>query len=505
MWGGAQTVTSPGAVGAQTGTQVTNPWTAASIVFIPTSGQTITVGNVQHNACAGSCGTTATVTVPTGSAAGHLWLACVGYYTTGSAYNAIIPTGWTAVTPPTPITSSSIEAMQCFQHTATGSEPANYSFVLGGTGGFPTAFIADMGANVMAYDSQLTSATAAFTAADVGKLICVDGVGGGQTITNTGSNENCGTIGAYGNATTVYPTFPNGVATVSSKEFRYATNDTAAITSAIAALSNGGEVFFPQGMYGVNATISMPTGVPINLVGAAAQTTMFAGVAIGGGQQATSLLFLTQSLTKAGLSFVHALGGTVQGAYDTVSNLQLSAGAGQLNLDGGGADGIDIINWSHVTIDHCGVFGFLGTGIDIDAQTSGAQATDYTVNDRVENSYISLNGQDGIRLGFAASATQYIETTQIENNEIEYNKNAGININAGNGPFVDGVAITGNTIQWDNRGGANPGAEVSIGGSCEGCFITNNHLETNASNTDGILDAHSGQASMIGPVITGNF
>jgi len=127
-------------------------------------------------------------------------------------------------------------------------------------------------------DNTFTSATATFTSADVGKVITIFNAGGTNTDLTT-------TIASVTSATEVELTDAAG-ATVSGSIYRYGTDDTNAIRSAVAAVGSSagkaGIVFFPSGTYIINglfnqtdnSQIALPTiamastGVSITFKGA---------------------------------------------------------------------------------------------------------------------------------------------------------------------------------------------------------------------------------------------
>lgn len=89
----------------------------------------------------------------------------------------------------------------------------------------------------------LTSATAAFTAADVGKAVSVyfaNSIAGGSPLSTT--------IASYTNATTVVLAM-NASETVSTQTCYIGTDNTSAMTAALAACPKGGTLHFPGGMY----------------------------------------------------------------------------------------------------------------------------------------------------------------------------------------------------------------------------------------------------------------
>lgn len=117
--------------------------------------------------------------------------------------------------------------------------------------------------------ATFTSATATFVAGDKGKTITIGGAGAAGVPFTT-------TILSVTNSTTV-TLAANASTTVSGKSFGFGTDDTAAITAAIAAaaaLPLGGTVYFPPGIYGAASSITGTTKYNFVLKGAGQETTM---------------------------------------------------------------------------------------------------------------------------------------------------------------------------------------------------------------------------------------
>ena len=129
------------------------------------------------------------------------------------------------------------------------------------------------GDGIQAFDGAITSGTddftsasAAFTANDVGKVITIQNAGGTNTDLTT-------TISAYVSATAV-TLANNASATVSSVQYTYGTDDTNAIRAAFTALGSNttfgktGKIFFPSGTYIVNGAFNQSNnsqlGFPAN-------------------------------------------------------------------------------------------------------------------------------------------------------------------------------------------------------------------------------------------------
>jgi hypothetical protein len=153
--------------------------------------------------------------------------------------------------------------------------------------------------------TYFTSASAVFTAADVGKAITVDGAGaaGAQLVT---------TITAYTSATAV--TLAAGASTtVAAAITQYANPDTVAITNAIAALPNNiGCLYFPAGTYYIPGGISV-TKNDVQFIGMGTSTTFV-------GNAGDTLVTVTNCsrFRMSGFQFARGLIGLyVNGAIDS--------------------------------------------------------------------------------------------------------------------------------------------------------------------------------------------
>lgn len=117
------------------------------------------------------------------------------------------------------------------------------------------------GDGIQAFDGAITSGTpnftsasASFTASDVGKVITIQNAGGANTDLTT-------TISAYVSATAV-TLATNASATVSSVSYTYGTDDTTALRAVLTAIGSNATygksatMFFPQGTYIVNGAFN---------------------------------------------------------------------------------------------------------------------------------------------------------------------------------------------------------------------------------------------------------
>jgi hypothetical protein len=98
--------------------------------------------------------------------------------------------------------------------------------------------------------NAFTSATAAWTAADVGKVILIAGAGTAGAPLNT-------TIATFVSSTSITTT-ASAATTVTTAVFAYGTDDTAAFNSAISAVSSsGGNIWLPAGNYIFSSTLTI--------------------------------------------------------------------------------------------------------------------------------------------------------------------------------------------------------------------------------------------------------
>ena len=136
----------------------------------------------------------------------------------------------------------------------------------------------------------LTSATANFTAADVGKL-CAH-----KPRTASGNYTRFGTITAVNSSTSITISV-SGVTATTGQLFVWGTNDQTAITNALAAgLSSKRPVYFPNGITCASAQIVVPTGVTI--CGSGNTTTV--GYARNFEYRNSSLVLLAYDATSGG-------------------------------------------------------------------------------------------------------------------------------------------------------------------------------------------------------------
>src|SRR5262249_25295949 len=142
-------------------------------------------------------GATITLNRPTGTANGNYEVACIYWFVTSNTLTAPAAFSGTALSG-FPVSSGN-NRMTCYGKFAN-NEPATYVWSQTQTGSGMAVFVATY-ANVLNIDglqnsNVLTSATANFTAAQVGYPICIATIGAGST-------QLCGAVTGVTNATTI--------------------------------------------------------------------------------------------------------------------------------------------------------------------------------------------------------------------------------------------------------------------------------------------------------------
>lgn len=478
---GDQNIASPGASGNVTGTQLTDPWVAINLVLAPSGGTITEIATANANATSG-VQQSLIVNKPTGTALGQLMVACIIYPQTGTQ---TAPSGWTQIAT---VSYQTNFTEWCGSKVAGASEPSTYTwsynvncFSSASITTYSNAVVASATANV------LNSAGAAFVSGDVGKLICVNGVGSAGV-------ELCGTITAVNSATSVTISF-SGTTTASGQEYRYGTDNCTPFTNAIAAMSNGGTLLLSSGAYASSCSLAFTPNVGQILQGVSSTVSNNENfTTVNGTATGSAIWFLTKSLSAAGVQFIGVNGSASANALSGVRNVTLYAGAGR-NFDGGGADGLDVVNWQGFEADQVHVFNFAHAGIYIDGHTN--TNTDYAENVRIHDSFIEWSGTAGIVVGGNGT---YVETTELDNSTIENNQTAGVKV-AGH---LQGLTVFNNTIQWNNIASAAP--EITVTGTVESgsCVITGNYIEggfKGGQSTTAITNA----AGLVGCSFVGNY
>lgn len=482
VYGGDLVQATAGSVAAQTGSQTSADWTALTIPLACKGGGCTFIG---VNTCAVTSTNACNITTPASAAAGDTALVCDLIFS-----NVNIPAGaatTAAYTLGSKVTAGH-QSIYCYEHTVTASEPATQVFSANASVG--QTGIELVYRNVAGFDNPLTSASASFTTADAtaNKAICMTGTAATNT---THANAGCGTIGLQVSGTSVITSIPNITGgSISSQEYRYATVDDTAYSSAVTALTNqnGGTLFMPAGMYGRTNCTVLPATAAVNMLGS------------GGGPnnsnlsdnatlttQTTSWLMLTKLATCGAAIQMKTAAGHPQQLYgNRLQDFTIAAGAGNADEVGFGGDGIDIVNWMHALIEHVGVMGFSGDGILIDVPVGGTGA-DGAINNAVEDSFIIANNV-GLQIG-STTGGGLIESTIIKNDVIQGSWLNGVELDSST-ETTDTTSFIGGTIQWNNRSTTAGGDEINIPSPSEiGCVFSGIHIETTYANTQSVIES----------------
>lgn len=330
-------------------------------------------------------------------------------------------------------------------------------------------------ANISAGANVLSSATAVFTTADVGKLVGILGAGAPNipfTGTITGfTDSHHVTLG-----TSASNTVTNGFAA-------YGTDNLAALAAAVAALgTNGGTLSLPPGSFATSNTWVIPSNVSVE----------------GAGRNQTAL-YLIASIKNTGGPFAviefatAAGGGPSAGLVDRVSCKALRVGIIPAEARSQNGNGIAMIA-TNFLIDDCEVYvpgsaySTMASGILVyNNNNSGAPAGPGTIRNcstsntiaggiftlcctgvRIQGNYIFNSGDDGIAgTGGNGGTTQQSETA-IVGNTIRNAGGAGIDLVGGIRYSVTGNTVTntfGSGIQAISYGGYLGVTEVTITGN----------------------------------------
>lgn len=557
---GDQTVVAAGAVPAVTaGISGSSNWWGASFMVVPTSGQTVTFV-AASNATVAS-GANITINQPTGAAAGDVELGCLEWYSGASDTNTISanPSQFPQSNYSVPTTTSFAgghHPIWCWSRQVQSTDPSSYTWTQSITTGGMSGFIVDytnvggtdnplfkagwsattsypFGAQIMdsnenleqvitpgtsggivptwpvtkgntVTDGSITWMTAGaapvFAAGDAGKLLCIGGLPA-STISGTTVEEGCGYVGNEVSSSEILPIgFANITGAQQRSEYRYASDDTTAIQSAINTAP--ATIYVPKGNYGLSGSLTFPANTPCVFQGIGAGSTFDFNTHTGqtanygsadNQNLGSSLWFLTKKLTGAAVQFTSTTQSDGSSAY-AVSNIGLYGGAGK-SFAGGGSDGIRITNWNNLTLDHVFVQNFAGNGIYLD--TSSITGAQYAENIYLLSDYVDWNGKNGVLIG---TNSGYIEGNTIQNSVLANNELAGLTT-AGT---VNAFSLIGSKI-IDNYYGAGSGSEVNFTGTLNGLVMTGNYFEPRC-NYGGATSFYNYVSSMAGnSIINGNF
>lgn len=168
-------------------------------------------------------------------------------------------------------------------------------------------------------------------------------------------------------------------------------------------------------------------------------------------------------------------------------------------MDGGGADGLDFLNWQGGFADNVYVFNFTGWG----TYTDGLQApsfTDYIEAIDMNHYYLSFNGLGGLKVGSAAIPVKDLETISCEQCIIEGNGGPAILL-AGIG--IQGFSLLRSVIQWNNVKSANP--EIVTSGLVIGGLIASNYTEVDTNFGSQSTSTYGNRTGMLGITYLANF
>lgn len=412
IWMGDQTVASAGAYAANTGTVPSTPWVAAAIPLIPTAGQNVTFRVAATATAVGS-----SVNTVFAATNGDLLIACISGFT---GYSSVLPPNWNLIVSNV---GGGTQNLTCAVHLAGPAEPVSYTF--SGAGTFLAMSIVAY-FNVAAIDNKLTSATANFSQADVGKTICAEGL-------NSFSPGflSCGIIGLVSNATTIYPLFTNTLTSAASSDpLMWGVDSTAGLTGAIAALGSlGGNVIIPPGIYFVNAgQVKLPYNIVVNIIGSGAQSTIGFGTltnAAGG-----SFIIDVPDINNSPL-IGYVLGpGTGGEMFQTNDMLQ----GFTIRSNKTGTGNCIVVAGEFTTIQKVDLIGCGGDAIQFVANN-----TIYSGLNTVRDNFIIYSNNWGVEIASSTVGSNYI----IERNEMDYN--------IGGGVFINGqqqVTISNNQLQF---------------------------------------------------------
>jgi hypothetical protein len=370
--------------------------------------------------------------------------------------------------------------LSCWTRTAS-SEPASYNF---------TSSFGGNAAYIATYSSPgtlnpLHSASATFTSADTGKLLCVAGA-----VANGG--QKCGTISSFIDAHKVTASFPADSG-ITGAWFAYATNDSTAFASMITGCgTNGCGIALGAKRYGLNTALLLPANVPISMNGVAAgvpatDLNSVSPLPIVTSDKGTTLQFLTTSLATAAISVTGSVGHINETGIDSLNNFGVYCGAGYAR-DGCGLDGIAVLNWIGFKGQNLIVGNAAGRGVYIDGL---AAASLLDTSDRIsfDSLFVFFSGAAGFQLGSTGLAVDNVETTSLTNCELEGNGGPGVLLAGAN---LQGFLMQGCLIQWNNSASAD--YEIKVSGVVAGGEIGGNYFEI-----DNALGSQSLSPDVISP------
>jgi hypothetical protein len=493
MFASDQTISSAGSTTSVSGTLSSSTlWAASSLALAPSGGSvTFVAGNSYQTTNSG----VVTLTKPSGTTSGDYLVACIGDYAIeGSTQIPYIkiPLGWNYIT----ANNSSGNNLTCFGKPAGSSEPSGYAFTYcssltssctGGGAGVIVDYRNTSGVDTPT--ETLSSATASFPSNSAGDLICVAGITGNALR----KQQVCGTISSYISSTQVNVSFPV-VNSFTGLQFAYGTNDSSSFNSMLTTApcsTVGCKIQLSDKRYVLNSGLSLPANIPVSINGVEPGTPNTANSLATGPivnlNNGTQLLYLTQSMSSAAIAVSGSTNVTNVTSTDELSNFTVYGGTGY-GLDGGGGDGIDILNWQSAKVHYVYSMNFYGYGYYVDGLTAGSYK-DYIENINLEGVYSSFNGLGGFQLGSSLGVNN-LESVQCENCIIEANGGPAVLLSGGN---IQGFRIIGSTIQWNNAFG--PNTEIYAANNVVGAWVINNYFESDGnyySQSNGYINNKTG-------------
>jgi hypothetical protein len=323
-----------------------------------------------------------------------------------------------------------------------------------------------------------------FASGDAGKAICVDQVGSANV-------QVCGTISTFNSSADVSLSFTNGSGgNVVGAQFAYGTPDDAAIDAGTAALAaaQGGQEVFPPGVYIRTTSMVVPINEPISVIGSGNslpgihQTCCYAGSMNKNG---SVILWLTKGLSGGGIIFsgINGQANGVNGSFvgvNRLSDIGIWAGTG-FEHDGGGNNGISIMNWQGLSVERVSVKGWASDGIEIWNGTTG-----YIAKDEVSDSFVQDSGKYGIEVGPTGSGG-VPQDVGLHRDWIWFSQKDGIIADT----EVHDLTIDQDTVSQYNDQSQTAGlCEITFTASCKGCLVDGTYTEgshVGGGNNDGSL------------------
>ncbi|HEX5413631.1 MAG TPA: hypothetical protein VFZ27_17425, partial [Terriglobia bacterium] len=389
-----ENITPPGLVASVSGTiSSAFKWNASTIFAAPTAGHAISFVSVSDNQQAS--GATITVTAPAGLATGQVVIGCVGYSHSSSNVISSAPSGMTLLFSSTD--PNGFGSINCY-YQVVGTPPASYSWTESPMTSFGMSAFAAAYTNIDTGGLTFSSASAPFSASQVGDPICVAGIGASGA-------QICGTIASFVSSSQVglSSSFDSGSAGT-GLWFNFGTNDDSAFSSAITAAqaTPGGIVYAPCGNYVLTQALSIAPNKPIRILGCApgasnTESNYLNSYSPYNLNVGTVLQFDTASLATGAVSFKAGSFTTNFASGYSLENLTVYGGAGKAR-DGGGNDGVDIIAFPWVTLKNVFVANFSGIGVYID-YLGNAAGQGWITNVSLDRVFSFWNGGYGVKVG----------------------------------------------------------------------------------------------------------